>query len=655
MRSPFPLNKIFLSFFIFSSLCLESNAQLKLPKLVSDGMVLQRDTEVKIWGWAFPSEKIRMRFLGMEYQTEADESGAWELKLSNLKAGGPHTMTIATSETLEINDILIGDVWVASGQSQIDINMERVSPLYPKEIKEANHPEIRYFSVPTSSDLYGPHTDFDQGKWVSISQDNILEISAVSYFFGLELHEHLGIPIGMIRSSLGGSPAEAWISEASIKAFPDHLAEARKFKDEALVESIEKAAREENAAWYGELNEKDAGYHETDAPWHKAQMDVSDWSQMEIPGYWADGELGNVNGSVWFRKEFELSADQAGKSGRLYLGTLVGGDSTFVNGQFVGTISYQYPPRRYHVPEGLLKEGKNSITVRLISSEGKGGFVPEKAYELVLGKDTLDLIGKWHYRLGAQMKPLRGQPNIRMKPTGLFNGMIAPLTDYAIKGVIWYQGESNTGKPKEYAELLPALIKDWRQHWGQGDFPFLWVQLPNFMESKEQPSDSNWALTRESQLKTLSQPNTGMAVAIDLGEWNDIHPLNKKDVSKRLALAARKVAYQEDVVAFGPLYESMSLEGNKIKLNFKEIGTGLKVKDGGELKEFAIAGADQKFYWAKAEIVADEVMVWHEAVPNPVAVRYAWADNPDQANLYNMEGLPASPFRTDDWNQVGRR
>jgi sialate O-acetylesterase len=371
---------------------------------------------------------------------------------------------------------------------------------------------------------------------------------------------------------------------------------------------------------------------------------------MQIPGYWADGELGKVNGVVWFRKDLELPAELIGKPARLNLGRIIDADSVFINGVYVGSVSYQYPPRRYDIPENILKKGKNSIVVRIINTNGRGGFVPDKPYELVFSDTKIDLKGSWYYRLGAKMGPLKGKTFFRWKPTGLFNGMIAPLTNYSIKGVIWYQGESNTGRPEEYRTLFPAMIKNWRDNWNQVEFPFLYVQLHNYMKSYDYPTESNWALTREAQLKALSLPNTAMVVAIDLGVWNDIHPLNKKDVAVRLALAAQKNAYNEkSVVSSGPIYQSMEVKADSIILTFSDIGSGLIVKGGEKFKYFAIAGKDKKFIWANAKIKEDKIIVWNNEIKKPVAVRYAWADNPDGANLYNKEGLPASPFRTDNW------
>jgi len=332
---------------------------------------------------------------------------------------------------------------------------------------------------------------------------------------------------------------------------------------------------------------------------------------------------------------------------KLILGRIVDADSAFLNGVFVGTVSYQYPPRRYDLPPGLLKEGKNVLVVRVINSSGKGGFVPDKQYQISCAGSTIDLKGDWRYRMGARMAPLAGQTFIRWKPLGLYNAMISPLLDYSMKGVIWYQGESNANRSLEYSRLFPALINDWRKNWRQGEFPFLFVQLPNFMEAKPEPSESGWAMLRDAQLATLSVRKTGMAVTIDIGEWNDIHPLNKKDVGLRLALAAERIAYGEKGVVYsGPSYKSMKIVGNKALLTFTNVGGGL-VARGETLKQFAIAGKDLRFVWANAVIQNGKVVVWSEQVEHPFAVRYAWADNPEGANLYNKEGLPASPFRTD--------
>ncbi len=371
---------------------------------------------------------------------------------------------------------------------------------------------------------------------------------------------------------------------------------------------------------------------------------------MKIPGYWADTKVGPINGVIWCRKKVDIPPSIVRKKAKIVLGRIVDADSVFINGNFIGNTTYLYPRRRYDIPLNILKEGENTIVIRVVNSIGRGGFVFDKPYEIETENDTIDLKGEWKFKVGDIMPSLAEQTFIRWKPLGLYNAMIAPILNYTIKGAIWYQGESNADRPWDYKELFTTMIRDWRAKWNEGDFPFLFVQLPNFMEAESQPSENTWSLLREAQLQSLSVPNTGMAVTIDIGEWNDIHPVNKKDVGKRLFLAAEKVAYGDnDVVYSGPIYKSMQIEDDKIVLTFSNIGSGLIVKGGGDLKEFAIAGTNKKFVWAKAKIDNNKIIVWSDEISNPVAVRYAWAINPAQANLYNKEGLPASPFRTDNW------
>jgi len=565
-----------------------------------------------------------------------------------MPAGGPHTMTITGTNTIVIKNILIGDVWVCSGQSNMELPMERVRPIYEAEIANCENANIRHFSVPQKYDFVAPQADLSAGTWEQTNPQTILKFSAAGYFFARELYAKYKVPIGLINASLGGSPAEAWMSAEALQEFPAYYQEAQRFKDANLIRQIETDDKVRIDAWHAQLRAKDAGYQNPTASWKAPELNSSDWTPISLPGYWKDSGLGSVNGAVWFRREIILSDALAGQPALLILGRLVDADSTFINGAFVGTTSYQWPPRRYAVSPGILKTGKNVITVRLVNSSGQGGFVPEKQYALVIGDQTFDLSGQWNYRLGAVMPPLAGQTFIRWKPLGLYNGMLAPLLSYRITGVIWYQGEANAGRALEYRTLFPAMIQDWRRSWRQGDFPFLFVQLTSFMAIQEQPSESNWALLRESQTKTLAIPNTAMAVTIDIGETGDIHPLNKKDVGIRLARAALRLAYGEKIVHSGPIYQSMQIADDKLIISFTETGSGLVARDG-ELRQFAIAGADRKFVWAKARIEGNQIVVWSEQVKSPVAVRYAWADNPLGANLYNQEGLPASPFRTDEW------
>ena len=613
-------------------------------------MVLQRDQNVRIWGWAENGAPVSVRFMDSTFHCKADGAGQWEISLPASAAGGPYEMQIFSGDTITIRDIVYGDVWICSGQSNMELPMSRVSWVYGNEIANSENEFIRHFYVPRKYDFSGPQEDLSAGRWEKANPGNVPGFSAVAYFFAKELYDEYKVPVGIINTALGGSPAEAWMSGEAIKEFPMHYEVAQRFRDSSLRDSIIHGDRARIHAWYKLLRQRDEGYRDPRNLWYDQDLNTSEWDRMDVPGYWSDTPLGAVNGVVWFRKQVSIPCSMAGKPAKLVMGRIVDADSVFVNAELVGSTSYQYPPRRYDIPSGLLSEGENSIVVRVISNMGRGGFVYDKPYRIFTGTDTLDLEGEWHYRLGAEMEPLAGEAFIRWKPTGLYNAMIAPLHHYRIRGVLWYQGEANAHDPVKYRELMQALIGDWRAHWMQGDFPFIFAQLHNFMKPADQPGESNWALARESQLRTLSVPNTGMAVTIDLGEWNDIHPLNKKDVGSRLALAARKVAYEEEgIVSSGPVYQSKKIDGDKIIMSFTDTGSGLIARGGGELKHFALAGADRKFVWASAYIKGDKVVVHSDKVPNPVAVRYAWADNPEGANLYNREGLPASPFRTDDW------
>ncbi len=646
---------IYLFTFIIS---ITAFSQVRLPKLISDGMVLQRDINIKIWGWADKNEKVTVHFMNSNYNAVADDKGNWSVELPKMKAGGPYEMKIDASNSITIHDIMVGDVWLCSGQSNMELWMRRVSWNYPGEIAHSENKYIRQFKVPDSYNFNDPQEDINtgnisagEGSWKIASPENTPNFSAVAYFFGKFLYEKYKVPIGLINSSLGGSPIESWISEDAIKKFPQYYNQAQMLKDSTLIEKIHASDNARINAWYTQLWKVDQGNKDPQHMWYDPELKTSDWKTMKVPGYWADEtNLGMLNGVIWFRREIDIPSSLAGKPAKLILGRIVDADSAYVNGVFVGSISYQYPPSRFDIPSGVLKAGENNITVRVISNIGKGGFVPDKLYGIVANGDTINIAGEWKYRLGAQMPPLDGQTFIRWMPIGLYNAMIAPLLNYKIKGTIWYQGESNAGRPNDYHSLMVTLINDWREKWYEGDFPFLFVQLPNFMDPTSEPVNSDWALLREAQLNTLSVPNTGMAVTYDIGEWNDIHPLDKKDVGYRLFLAAEKFAYGDNHVVYsGPIYKSMKVEDNKIILSFTHVGGGLVAKGNGILNYFSIAGEDGKFVWANARIEGDKVVVWNNEIAKPVAVRYAWAHDPEGANLYNKEGLPASPFRTDNF------
>lgn len=620
-------------------------AQVKLPALIRDSMILQRDATLNIWGWASPGEKISVKFNGKAYKTTTGKDGKWLVVMDPQKAGGPYIMEIQGKNKIVLKDLLIGDVWFCSGQSNMVHQMKLHDITYANDIANANYPAIRHFFIPTLTDLQGKRDDLPVGYWKPATPQDVREFSAVAYFFAQAIHDKYKIPVGLINASVGGTPVEAWTSEEGLKDFSAVLSTLQQNKDTAYVNgrnrSVPKPGKEP----------VDLGLTSSPA-WFDNAYVPKGWHTINVPGYWEDQGVRNLDGAVWYRKEIELPASFTNVPAKLLLGRIVDADVVYINGKQIGNTTYQYPQRRYPLAAGVLKPGKNVIVVRVLNTAGKGGFVPDKPYAIVTDKEQVDLRGEWLYKVGQVRPPVNfngaGGISAQNQPTALFNAMVAPAVNYAIKGFLWYQGEANTGRAAEYTAFFSALINDWRKQWKQDTLPFLFVQLPGFMDMNYLPSESQWAALREAQLKTLAVPNTGMAVAIDLGEWNDIHPDNKKDVGLRLALIARKKVYGEkELVASGPVFQSQAVEGNKIVLSFAETGSGLVSHDGEPLSQFAIAGADKKFVWAKAMIEGDKVIVWSDEVMNPMYVRYAWADNPDGANLYNREGLPASPFRTD--------
>jgi sialate O-acetylesterase len=567
-----------------------------------------------------------------------------------IKAGGPYTIAIDASNHLVLKDVLAGDVWLCAGQSNMVHQMELHSVRYAEDIANANYPQIRQFAVPTVADMNSPQQDLRAGTWKAANPVDVRSFSAVAYFFAKKLYDQYKIPIGLINASWGGTPIEAWMSEDALKAFPAMLNTAKKNKDTAYIKSLSSRPVSVRQSWPKE----DAGMKEK---WFALAYQPKNWRSVNVPGYWEDQGVRDLDGVVWYRREIEILPNMINADSKVFLGRIVDADALYINGELVGNTTYLYPQRRYKIPQGLLKPGKNLFVVRVTNNTGKGGFVPDKPYQLISGNDTIELRGEWQYKVGQVFAPIAGGNNggnsggiaAQNQPTALYNSMIDPLLNYAVKGFLWYQGESNATRAAEYSLLQPAMIADWRTKWHSLNAPFLFVQLPGFGDMTYLPTESQWAEFREAQTKSLAVPNTAMAVAIDLGEWNDIHPDRKKEVGERLALAANKLEYgQSALVSSGPLYQSSAISGNTIAISFTNIGSGLVTNDDEELSEFTIAGADKKFIRAKAKIEGDKVIVWNDEIRDPKYVRYAWADAPVHPNLFNKEGLPASPFRTDE-------
>lgn len=635
--------------------CTQKEDKLDLAKIFSDHMVLQRNQENPIWGWSHPEADIKIRWKSAtderSYRVEAAKDGKWIFQLPAQEAGGPHQMIIKCgSQSDTLDDIYVGEVWLCGGQSNMEFTLEMVQKF--EEIKRSGKTNIRFFNVPRKVS-FSPEKDMESGEWQICDSMTSAELSAVGYFFAKNLQAELDVPIGLISSNWGGTVVETWISETSARKV-SYYQEALDRISTFDVPSMKMAAKQKFIESYTALGGLDLEVD--DISWAQVSHDDSKWPVMEVPALWEDRGLEGMNGMVWFRKEVMLPEAPAEEDLQLSLGKIDDDDSTFVNGQFVGSMINQYNSlRKYSIPHGLLKAGKNTIAVKINDTGGGGGFwgEPEEMY-LATGEQKIALAGDWKYRVSLSNLEL-DVPGLgpNGNPTLLYNGMIHPIETYGIKGAIWYQGESNVGRGVEYQTLFPLLIEDWREKWGK-PFGFYFVQLANF--NADDPKGISWPELREAQTKTLSVSHTGMAVITDIGEANDIHPKNKEDVGKRLALWALAKDYgQSDLTYSGPLYREAEIQGNQMNIDFEYIGSGLMAGKGkSTLDGFEIAGKNKQFYPAKAVISGEQVIVSSPKVAIPASVRYAWTNNPEKANLYNKEGLPASPFRTDTWPLVSK-
>lgn len=621
--------------------------QVTLPKVFSDHMVLQRGSDIPVWGKAKPDQQITVELGSSKAKTVVGKDGTWKLHLPLMPAGGPFTLKVYEGDqplpVHTFKDVLIGDVWLASGQSNMEWQVQQAAHA-ETEIKNANYPHLRFYNVPHDKKIT-PQTDVLGGSWTAMDSVGVKTASAVAYFFARDLHQDLNVPIGILQATWGGTPVEAWTSREQLLSSP--ITHNRILQNDTITEDhFIKDSLDLVRFWKIVYNPQ----NKTDKTIPKANFNDSQWPEQIMPATLKDMPLpSSYEGMVWLRKIITIPAEMSGKELTIHLGHPELNYSLYFNGQEISkTVWNASPTHQYPIPAKLVKQGKNVIAVRMAFLWSGGGFNPpaEKMY-LTDGSSRISLAGAWKYKIGLE-PAIPKINNYHRYPTYLYNAMINPMVTYGIKGFLWYQGEDNVTNAQEYRTLFPMLISDWRIRWQQGYLPFLYVQLANYMKSKPEPSVSDWATLREAQLMTLSQPNTGMASIVDIGEADNIHPKNKQEVGRRLALLAKKMVYHKPVQASGPLYQGFEVAGDQIKINFTETGSGLAARDNGLLKGFAIAGSDQKFYWANAKIEGNTVVVSSEKVKNPVAVRYGWADNPD-GSLINKAGLPASPFRTDDW------
>jgi len=660
---------------VFSSLS-PLRADIRLPAIIADNMVLQQGRPAPIWGWADPGEEVRVVFAGQSKDAKADADGRWRVTLDPVRASAENrtlgVRSMTGNSVREVRNVLVGEVWICSGQSNMQWSVSNAVNA-EQEIAQADYPTMRLFRVPNVTAAL-PQDDCE-GQWQVCSPETVPGFSAVGYFFGRHLHRQLGVPVGLINTSWGGTVAEAWTSAPALRERLPKFNEGldRLVGQDESVAQARARHKAQMAAYNAAVQKMYAMEDDLDAAdrWAAVELDDSQWKTMTVPANWeTTPDFKDVDGIVWFRKTLDVPPEWAGKDLVLKPGPIDEVEVTWFNGTRVGArgnirrkdVRFWNVPREYPIPGKLVRKGKNVVAIRVIDAAAQGGLWGADAstmvVELVDGEDalanelednlptTLSLAGEWRCFGELILPPRPVDSNNPNRPSVLYNAMIHPLIPFAIQGAIWYQGESNASRAEQYRTLLPTMIGNWRALWGQGDFTFLIVQLANFMKRAEQPEDTAWAALREAQTMTAaSDPNTGLALAIDIGEANDIHPRNKQDVGKRLGLAARALAYGQDIPYSGPVYRSMVVDGSRAVLSFDHANGGLIAK-GGELTGFAVAGADGKFAWAKAEIRGEQVVVQADDVAQPAAVRYAWANNPD-CNLYNGAGLPAVPFRTD--------
>jgi sialate O-acetylesterase len=623
-----------------------SSAQLRLPLIIGDGMVLQRDVQIPLWGWADPGQKINVTRGADSLSTESDAEGQWKVTLPAMPAGTSPDLTVsAGEEVVVISDILVGDVWICSGQSNMEWPVI-ASKDAEQEIAAAVDTQIRHFKVPRSWS-WSPEPSLAGGSWEAADPETVGEFTAVGYFFARTIREDIDVPIGLINTSWGGSRIEPWMSAATL-GFEGDSASVIRSREEAREGRI----KEDLLALIGELPAEDRGYRDGEALWAQASYDDAAWDTLHVPGMWEQGGYVGMDGIGWYRTTFELTAMEAESELVLGLGMIDDSDIAWVNGVEVGRTEMAWnQPRIYRADAPILRPGRNTIAIRVEDTGGGGGIHGDPGLLYLEHAGTRrSLAGAWRFAVGAISVAMESQKN--QVATVLYNKMIYPLLDYPIKGALWYQGESNAGLDDAgvYRTLFSDMISQWRSDWGVGSFPFLFVQLANWEAGEDDPSASGWAVLRESQTAALSLPNTAQAVTIDIGEAGDIHPRNKQDVGRRLALAARKIAYGEDIVYSGPVYAGSETREGRVFLEFDHVGSGLVLRDHAEgMSGFEVAGDESVFVPANVRLDGQTIVAWSEAVENPKVVRYAWADNPIGVTLYNAEGLPATPFRTSAW------
>jgi sialate O-acetylesterase len=630
--------------------------KLVLPKIISDGMVIQRRKRIHIWGWDEPGRGIEVRLDNLMSTGRADERGRFDIYLSAKESGGPYELIVSDDkdEEIAVKDVMIGIVWLATGQSNMELPIARVKDRYPALAQIEENPGIRTFKIVEDTDFHGPLAELRSGAWSRVKKDTIMDFSATGYFFAAYLQKLTGQTVGFINASLGGSKISSWMSKEMLEGYDELIEEADKYADDDFRKSQADKNVINGTLWREKLDKLDRGLSEK---WMKEDLDERSWKEMDIPVMFKDTELNGMCGSVWFRKSFDLPKGLAGKNARLFLGTMVDRDEVFVNGVKVGGIEYQYPPRKYDIPEGLTREKGNVIAIRLCVEYGLGRITPDKEYKIFNDDAEVRLDGTWYYKVAARCGEIPPTDFINWHPTGLYNAMTAPCHNFPIDGVIWYQGESNTHEPWDYTDLSKRMIKGYRDKWGEENLPYILVQLPNFVIDVE-PVDDPWPEFRLKQARLLDDPMVGMTVNMDLGEDNDLHPTGKRRIGKRLALWAAHLRYGYAGEYTGPTPIPVSvkatgsglMKGATVEISFDH-ADGMVARDlgkGSEIRDFVVVDDKGKEYEAKAKIVGEAIQLQTNLKAEKIKkVKYLVSYTYNGAMIYNKANLPMGPFELD--------
>lgn len=632
---------------------------LLLSPILSNGIVIQRDSAFPVWS----RKKAAVSFLGKTYESRQTDS-KWLVTLEPAQAGGPFTMNIVSDEdSIIIQDIYIGDLWLCGGQSNMEMQMSRLIDDFGEEWETAAHySHIRQFKAPQECDFSGVRENLSGGRWTAASGETLHEFSAVSWFFAKKMYEKYRIPIGLVNTAWGGTTVESWMSRDALADFPAKIADGEQYANPARCKETADKTDEAIQKWEDNLLREDLGLINN---WKNPCLDISGWNEITLPGNFSNAGLERFCGVIWLVKEFDITAEFASQNAKIWLGTIVDADTVYINGAEAGNTCYRYPPRKY-VPAGLLRQGKNRIVIRVTCNNGEGGITCDKPFRIFTDNETVELAGNWKYKTGVTACTRPQEFFFQRQPMGNFNAMIAPVLKFPLKGVIWYQGESNESYPHDYAKLFSCLITDWRKKNGNKKLPFLFIQLPVFGVPSDNDENSPWAIIREAQKSVLSVPFTGMAAALEFGEWNDLHPINKKDIGERLFLSAEKTLFSAGNTSPGPILRAFNNEKgtkiNKLYLYFNNCGTGLKThtipssspRSYGPFQEInlkdiflSVTGSEGQMRLPAEIEKPDVISIDISSVKNPKKVLYAWANNPRDRQLYNSDGLPAIPFKIE--------